>query len=152
MRFTAKLLVARTFSKEEKELMAKVLQGDMGAFLKLYKDKIIKRRKGTKFTTPCWEWAGRGSNDGYGELKFQGKKQSVHRVVWQLVHGPIPVGTDGKSMEVDHLCRNPACFNPDHLQLITSTENKQLIKIRRDEDKAKAQALLEAQKGDEAAA
>jgi hypothetical protein len=119
--------------------MKRIVEGkDINAFVKLYRDKIIMRRKSGRFHTPCWQWCAHGSPDGYGQVKIEGKKQTVSRYVWQLVNGPIPMGSDGKTMEVDHLCRTPSCFNPDHLQLITSTENKQLIKIRRDEDKSRA--------------
>jgi hypothetical protein len=41
-----------------------------------------------------------------------------HRAVWELLRGPIPEG-----LVLDHLCRNKACCNPAHLQVVTVEEN-----------------------------
>jgi hypothetical protein len=42
----------------------------------------------------------------------------AHRVSYEWAKGPIPDG-----MELDHLCRNPACVNPDHLEAVTHGAN-----------------------------
>ena len=42
----------------------------------------------------------------------------AHRVVWRRVYGPIPRG-----LEVDHLCEITLCQRPDHLDLVTRSEN-----------------------------
>lgn len=42
----------------------------------------------------------------------------VHRVVYELLVGPIPEG-----LQLDHLCRNRVCGNPDHLEPVTNREN-----------------------------
>jgi hypothetical protein len=42
----------------------------------------------------------------------------VHRVVWEILVGPIPAGAD-----MDHLCRVRACCNPDHLEPVSRAVN-----------------------------
>lgn len=66
---------------------------------------------------PCLEWKGGKTAGGYGCVR-NGVTVLVHRLVIEAVHGPIPEG-----MEVDHLCRNRACYRLDHLEVVTSAEN-----------------------------
>ena len=68
--------------------------------------------------TGCWEWQGDLTHNGYGRVKVDGKAKRVHRVMWELRHGPIPDG-----MVVMHKCDNPKCCNPEHLELGTQREN-----------------------------
>lgn len=42
----------------------------------------------------------------------------AHRVIYEWAFGPIPDG-----MDIDHLCRNRACCNPWHLEVVTRSEN-----------------------------
>ncbi len=65
----------------------------------------------------CWRWTG-PTRGGYGYIKYGGKIQSTHRLAYELWAGPVPEGLD-----LDHLCRNRACFNPEHLDPVTHREN-----------------------------
>jgi len=42
----------------------------------------------------------------------------VHREIYELFVGPIPDGLD-----IDHLCGNKGCINPEHLEPVTRSEN-----------------------------
>lgn len=66
----------------------------------------------------CWEWPYSKDRHGYGRTRFDGRSQGAHRVVYQLLVGQIPDGLD-----LDHLCRTPACVNPAHLEPVTRREN-----------------------------
>lgn len=66
----------------------------------------------------CWLWLGAMDGHGYGHLYVGGRYLSAHRVGYELQNGQIPVG-----MVIDHLCRTPACVNPDHLDAVTQSEN-----------------------------
>lgn len=67
----------------------------------------------------CWVWQGcRITPHGYGCLHYKGRQRAAHRVSYEHFVGPIPEG-----LELDHLCRNPACVNPTHLEPVTHREN-----------------------------
>jgi hypothetical protein len=68
--------------------------------------------------TGCHEWQGFRDTRGYGRTRLMGKRQLVHRIVWEHKNGPVPEG-----LELDHLCRNTRCCNPEHLRAVTSTVN-----------------------------
>ena len=69
----------------------------------------------------CWVWTGSVKKNGYGQFKYggrQGKMMYPHRVMYELMVGIIPSG-----LELDHLCRNKLCINPQHLEPVTHREN-----------------------------
>lgn len=70
----------------------------------------------------CWIWSAGKDRDGYGRFWVAERKNNVcaHRFAYQQAVGDLP-----DEMELDHLCRNPSCVNPDHLEVVTTVENLQ---------------------------
>lgn len=68
----------------------------------------------------CWLWLGqiRKTRQPYGSFWVPPKNVPAHRFSYELAIGPIPDG-----LVLDHLCRNPSCVNPAHLEPVTTKEN-----------------------------
>src|SRR3990172_4034815 len=58
----------------------------------------------------CWEWLGSHDRDGYGRFWRYGECRA-HRISYEVFVGRIPDG-----LTIDHLCENPGCVNPAHLE------------------------------------
>jgi len=69
-------------------------------------------------TGRCWIWKNYITHGGYGQLKWGDKLNYAHRVAYEISFGKIPY-----KMVIDHLCRNRACVNPNHMELVTRGEN-----------------------------
>ena len=67
--------------------------------------------------TDCWEWTA-AIVGGYGYFRFNGRWVRAHRFAYELTYGAIPDG-----FEIDHQCRNRACVNPSHLEVVTCKTN-----------------------------
>jgi hypothetical protein len=68
--------------------------------------------------TACWIWQKALDRHGYGVAAVGRKMGRAHRVYYERHVGPISAG-----LQLDHLCRNPACVNPAHLEPVTNAEN-----------------------------
>jgi hypothetical protein len=83
-----------------------------------FERRVVKQDDG------CWTWAGAHDPTGYGITygdlaDGRGyRKLYAHRVSHELHKGQIPPKYD-----IDHLCRNRGCCNPDHLEAVTRREN-----------------------------
>lgn len=79
----------------------------------------------------CWPWSATVSTNGYGQIRVAGRNLRPHRVLYEILNGPIEPGLD-----IDHLCHNAdascpggwscfhrRCCNPAHLEPVTRSEN-----------------------------
>lgn len=72
-------------------------------------------------TETCWIWTGAKDPNGYGRVNqggHNGRAKLAHRVACELSGRTLD-----PSLQLDHLCRNPSCVRPDHLEEVTSREN-----------------------------
>lgn len=63
----------------------------------------------------CLLWIGaRKKTTGYGSFRVKvGIQMRAHRFAYERAFGPIP-----PEMTLDHLCRNPSCVTPLHLEAV----------------------------------
>lgn len=82
-----------------------------------------------KIIDTCWVWQGALLNSGYGLFTDEyGKPITAHRWAYKHFKGEIP-----SNCVIDHICRNPACVYPKHLQAISQSDNIKrslLVKMR----------------------
>jgi hypothetical protein len=67
---------------------------------------------------PCWIWWGATLSNGYPKVTMNYRTCLVHRVVYEHYKGSIPEG-----LQIDHICKNKLCVNPEHLEAVTCLEN-----------------------------
>ena len=69
-------------------------------------------------TSTCWIWAGPRQANGYGKATILKRSLLAHRVFYEHYKGAIPDG-----FQVDHLCKNRLCVNPEHLEAVPPSVN-----------------------------
>lgn len=82
-------------------------------------------RLGRALVGDCLVWTGNLPNDGYPRISFKAffpYPQLVHRVAFALAAGH-PMGAIKEIPILDHLCRQPACSSPSHLEPVTRAVN-----------------------------
>jgi hypothetical protein len=65
----------------------------------------------------CWLWQAHAKR-GYGRFRSNGRMVVAHRWAYEQLRVEVPPG-----LELDHLCRNPSCVNPWHLEPVTHAVN-----------------------------
>lgn len=79
---------------------------------------IVTTRVQTEHSNQCWLWPYAKYYDGYGQVVINRKTHRVYKVAFELRYGKVPDG-----LQLDHLCRERSCWNPDHLEVVTQQEN-----------------------------
>lgn len=87
---------------------------------------------GSLLDGPCWLWGGAHNEEGHG-LFFPSRRSPIgaHRYSYRQLVGPIAEG-----LHLDHLCRNPPCVNPAHLDPVTVAENTRRGYVARSKESA----------------
>lgn len=75
--------------------------------------------------TGCWEWQGKKDKYGYGQMtvRVAGRPSPINVYVHRMAVIVFQGKQLNRSLHVDHLCRHPACLNPEHLIVRTARTN-----------------------------
>jgi len=68
--------------------------------------------------TNCWNWLGYIAKNGYAKIGSKFHTTLAHKYLYEIKYGKV-----AKNKELDHLCRNRKCVNPDHLEEVSRLEN-----------------------------
>jgi hypothetical protein len=112
-------------------------------------ERLIANTEEPENAQGCWPWKRQRDRWGYGRftLYVDGVivKLQAHIALWVWFHAqPESIGEfvmaywflTATGLELDHLCENEGCCNPEHLDLVTGSENCQ-----RREDRSRFHAL-----------
>lgn len=88
----------------------------------LVEERFLKRTVVT--AEGCWQFVGALGGGGYAQGRVNGQTAYLHRHYYEQYRGTIPYADEnGVRLVLDHLCRNRACYNPGHLELVTFKTN-----------------------------
>lgn len=79
---------------------------------------VLTNRLTVDAETGCWNVSGSIASNGYPRMSRDGKDVNTHRVMFENWYGDVPEGA-----QLDHVCRNHRCCNPEHLEPVTQAEN-----------------------------
>ena len=99
----------------------------MGGGVSQY-DSLLARVRAESFGEDCVPWEGFVTPDGYGTVCLyvpggppKGIRLKVHRVVYEVLVGPIAEG-----LTIHHRCETKLCLNPLHLELVPRADHPRL--------------------------
>lgn len=86
-------------------------------------DESVQQRVWKRVARPhcpdgCWIWQGTVTPKGYGRIRIGKGFFYVHRLMKAKAEGAMP-----HDKHCDHLCRNPRCVNPSHIELVSPKIN-----------------------------
>lgn len=106
-----------------------------------FEEAVAKLSKYINFeeSTECAEWLGGTNFKGYGWFGISlpttpvtTKTVKAHRLMFAIFYGfdALPQGVNAKDNDgslpvLDHICENPSCVNPLHLQVQSGAYNSQ---------------------------
>lgn len=73
-------------------------------------------------TGECWTVNTWHNTAGYPYVREDGRDQPAHRVIYEAA-----TGEDITDRDLDHVCRNVACANPNHEDPVTHAENQRRL-------------------------
>lgn len=81
-------------------------------------------------TDDCWLWTGALTRKGYGSFRADGRTVSAHTYAYSTCAGVVPDGMvidhtchDPRDCDLDDRCPHRRCVNPDHMRVVTASEN-----------------------------
>ena len=80
--------------------------------------QVSIRKKEGPLSTECWDTINSKDSYGYNRISIDGKMHKAHKFAYEHYKESVPEG-----LELDHLCRNRWCCNPEHMEVVTHTEN-----------------------------
>lgn len=104
--------------------------------------RLVANTAEPEWSGACWMWTAGLQARGYARVNIwdaaRGKSilRLGHRLMWATINRPVTIEwvnefeyriVEPLPLEyddtIDHLCRNPACINPDHLRLLSRADN-----------------------------
>src|ERR1700730_13660143 len=91
----------------------------MAMITKKDEERFWKKVDRTTAPDGCWPFIGYLDQDGYGQIKINGRTRQATHIVLELTGLMIPA----KGLQALHRCDNPPCCRPDHLRIDTPPAN-----------------------------
>lgn len=89
----------------------------------LYLEDLTRlvRTKTIECECGCWYWTAAVNHHGYPRFELRRQSWLVHRYAYERLVGPIP-----DDMTLDHRnCTSHRCIRPDHMDVVTRSENSE---------------------------